>query len=116
MTVSAADLRSGKGSNDENFPVASWIVHPRHRPAILAFYEFVRVADDIADHPGLPEADKLAYLDRLEGSLLGKGASEPEGVALKIALADRALSPRHARDLLTAFRLDVTKRDRKSVV
>lgn len=110
MTVSAADLRSGKGSNDENFPVASWIVHPRHRPAILAFYEFVRVADDIADHPGLPEADKLAYLDRLEGSLLGKGASEPEGVALKIALADRALSPRHARDLLTAFRLDVTKR------
>nr|WP_284701408.1 squalene synthase HpnC [Rhodoplanes tepidamans] len=103
-------MRSGKGSHDENFPVASWIVHPRHRPAILAFYEFVRVADDIADHPGLPEADKLAYLDRLEGSLLGRGASEPEGVALKIALADRALSPHHARDLLTAFRLDVTKR------
>lgn len=110
MTATAADLRSGKGSHDENFPVASWIVHPRHRPAILAFYEFVRVADDIADHPSLPEADKLAYLDRLEGSLLGRGASEPEGVALKIALADRALSPRHARDLLTAFRLDVTKR------
>lgn len=110
MTTTAADLRSGKGSHDENFPVASWIVHPRHRPAILAFYEFVRVADDIADHPTLPEADKLAYLDRLEGSLLGRGASEPEGVALKIALADRALSPRHARDLLTAFRLDVTKR------
>ncbi|RAI45903.1 squalene synthase HpnC [Rhodoplanes roseus] len=103
-------MRSGKGSHDENFPVASWIVHPRYRPAILAFYEFVRVADDIADHPSLPEAEKLAFLDRLEGSLLGRGSSEPQGVALKIALADRALSPRHARDLLTAFRLDVTKR------
>nr|WP_155481062.1 squalene synthase HpnC [Rhodoplanes serenus] len=103
-------MRSGKGSHDENFPVASRLVHPRHRPAILAFYEFVRVADDIADHPTLPEADKLAFLDRLEASLLGIGCSEPQGVALKIVLAENALSPRHARDLLTAFRLDVTKR------
>ncbi|NVO14687.1 MAG: squalene synthase HpnC [Rhodoplanes sp.] len=110
MTGTAAELRSGKGSGDENFPVASWIVHPRYRPAILAFYEFVRVADDIADHPTLAEGEKLALLDRLENSLLGRGSSEPQGVALKIALADRALSPRHARDLLTAFRLDVTKR------
>lgn len=110
MTGTAAELRSGKGSHDENFPVASWIVHPRHRPAILAFYEFVRIADDIADHPTLPEDEKLAFLDRLEHSLLGRGSSEPQGVALKIALADRALTPSHARDLLTAFRLDVTKR------
>lgn len=110
MSVSAAELRSGKGSHDENFPVASRLVHPRYRPAILAFYEFVRVADDIADHPTLPEADKLAFLDRLEASLLGIGCSEPQGVALKIVLAENALSPRHARDLLTAFRLDVTKR------
>ncbi|MTW18586.1 squalene synthase HpnC [Rhodoplanes serenus] len=110
VSVSAAELRSGKGSHDENFPVASRLVHPRHRPAILAFYEFVRVADDIADHPTLPEADKLAFLDRLEASLLGIGCSEPQGVALKIVLAENALSPRHARDLLTAFRLDVTKR------
>jgi squalene synthase HpnC len=110
VTGTAAELRSGKGSGDENFPVASWIVHPRYRPAILAFYEFVRVADDIADHPTLPEGEKLAFLDRLEHSLLGRGSSEPQGVALKIALSDRALTPRHACDLLTAFRLDVTKR------
>lgn len=110
MTGTAAELRSGKGSHDENFPVASWIVHPRHRPVILAFYEFVRIADDIADHPTLPESEKLAFLDRLEHSLLGRSSSEPQGVALKIALADRALTPGHARDLLTAFRLDVTKR------
>src|SRR5262249_34181372 len=49
----AAELRSGKGHHDENFPVASWLIHERHRPAILAFYEFVRVADDIADHSAL---------------------------------------------------------------
>ena len=49
MTTSA-QLRSGKGAADENFPVASWIIQRRHRRVILAFYEFVRVADDIADH------------------------------------------------------------------
>ena len=45
--TSASELRSGKTHRDENFPVASWIIHPRHRALILAFYNFVRTADDI---------------------------------------------------------------------
>jgi len=49
----ASDLRSGKGHRDENFPVASKLIHPRHRDIILAFYDFVRTADDIADHATL---------------------------------------------------------------
>ena len=54
----AAQLRSGKGSGDENFPVASWLVEARHRRPILAFYEFVRIADDISDHAHLsPERE-----------------------------------------------------------
>lgn len=111
MNGNAADLRSGKGSRDENFPVASRLIHPRHRGIILAFYEFVRVADDIADHPTLGQTDKLNHLDRLEESLLEPGpGKEPQGVALNKALAARGLSPGHAQDLLTAFRLDVTKR------
>ena len=47
--TSASELRSGKTHRDENFPVASWIIHPRHRALILAFYNFVRTADDIAE-------------------------------------------------------------------
>src|SRR3569623_16275 len=58
--TTAADLRSGKGSGDENFPVASRLIAPKHRPAIFAFYEFVRVADDIADHATLAPSEKLA--------------------------------------------------------
>lgn len=107
--TSAADLRSGKGHRDENFPVASWIIHPDHRGAILAFYEFVRVADDIADHATLTPPEKLAALDRLEASLLGRSDAEREGVRLRMILAERGLASRHAQDLLTAFRLDVTK-------
>jgi squalene synthase HpnC len=109
MTHDAAALRSGKGHRDENFPVASRLIHPRHRGAILAFYEFVRVADDIADHASLSEPDKLEFLDRLEAGLLGSRDDQPEAVALRTVLRERNLTPRHAQDLLTAFRMDVTK-------
>jgi squalene synthase HpnC len=107
--TTAAELRSGKSHRDENFPVASRLIHPRHRPAILAFYEFVRTADDVADHPSLSERDKLVLLDRLEEGLLGKGKPTDEAGRLRQALIDRDLSPRHAQDLLHAFRLDVSK-------
>jgi squalene synthase HpnC len=107
--TSASELRSGKGHRDENFPVASWIIHPRHRALILAFYNFVRTADDIADHATLGERDKLNYLDLLEAELLGQGGSQPEAVNLRRALAERSMPPRHALDVLTAFRMDVTK-------
>ena len=108
--IDSAQLRSGKGHHDENFPVASWVIRRRHRPVIRAFYEFVRVADDIADHPSLNADDKLAHLDRLEQSLLGRSEAEPEGVALRVALQGRGLSACHAEDVLRAFRQDVTKR------
>jgi squalene synthase HpnC len=75
----------------------------------MAFYEFVRIADDIADHATLPERDKLAHLDRLEASLLGRDDHNASGVVLRTALAERGLSPQHAQDLLKAFRQDVTK-------
>jgi squalene synthase HpnC len=107
--TSASELRSGKTYRDENFPVASWIIHPRHRALILAFYNFVRTADDIADHATLGERDKLNYLDLLEAELLGQGDSQPEAVNLRAALAQRSMPPRHALDVLIAFRMDVTK-------
>jgi squalene synthase HpnC len=90
--TSARELRSGKTHRDENFPVASRIIHPRHRALILAFYNFVRTADDL-----------------LEAELLGQGDSQPEAVNLRRALAERSMPPRHPQDVLIAFRMDVTK-------
>lgn len=105
----AAELRSGKGHRDENFPVASLLISAKHRGPILAFYDFVRTADDIADHPTLDPGEKLAHLDALEAALLGRIEGETVALRLRAALAERGLSPRHALDLLTAFRMDVTK-------
>jgi squalene synthase HpnC len=107
--TSARELRSGKTHRDENFPVASRVIHPRHRALILAFYNFVRTADDIADHSTLGALEKLRLLDLLEAELLGQGDSQPEAVNLRRALAERSMPPRHPQDVLIAFRMDVTK-------
>ncbi|MGA3139990.1 MAG: squalene synthase HpnC [Xanthobacteraceae bacterium] len=108
-TADTADLRSGKGHRDENFPVASFLIHPRYRAPILAFYNFVRTADDIADHPTLAPEKKLALLDRLGGGLTGDNDADAPAVRLRAELAARGLSPKHAQDLLAAFMMDVTK-------
>lgn len=107
--IRVADVLSGKSGSDENFPVASALIAPRHRPAILGFYRFVRAADDIADHATLPPAVKHALLDRLEAGLLGTGPDESEATPLRRALAERGMEPRHALDMLVAFRRDVDK-------
>ena len=49
---------SGKGHKDENFPVASWLLSEQRRGPILAFYRFVRAADDVADHPNSVARDE----------------------------------------------------------
>ena len=107
--TTATDVASGKSHTDENFPVGSKLIAARHRPAILAFYNFVRAADDVADHANLTQAEKLDHLDRLEASVLGRSDAEPVAAPLRAVLAERKLAPRHALDLLQAFRLDVTK-------
>jgi squalene synthase HpnC len=107
--MDASEFRSGKGRHDENFPVASWLIHTRYRAPIFAFYEFVRCADDIADHPSLSAQEKVSLLDRLEQDLLGASDGNAEAAVLRRALAERNMSPQHAQDLLKAFRLDATK-------
>ena len=107
--IHSGELRSGKGAHDENFPVASHLIKRQHRPAILAFYEFVRVADDIADHPNLQVPKKSS------GSIVSNPvcsaavAMNRKGSRLRTILNERGLSPRHAQDLLSAFRQDATK-------
>jgi squalene synthase HpnC len=107
--MTASDFASGKTHRDENFPVASLLIAARHRAPILAFYRFVRAADDVADNPALAPERKLALIDALEATLLGRSEAEADALPLRAALAARGLGPRHALDLLQAFRRDVGK-------
>jgi len=105
----ATSLQSGKSHRDENFPVASFLIAPRFRAPILAFYRFVRFADDIADHAGAAPEEKLRLLEEMRATLAGEAEASPEGAALRRICAERGLPRRHALDLLEAFRRDVTK-------
>jgi squalene synthase HpnC len=106
---SVAELQSGKGHNDENFPVASFLIAPQYRAPVMAFYKFVRAADDVSDNPTAAPQEKLDLLEQMRLSLVGESDSIPEGVALRSILKERQLSAVHALDLLEAFRRDCTK-------
>jgi farnesyl-diphosphate farnesyltransferase len=101
---------SGKSRHDENFPVGSRLIARKYRDPIHCYYTFARNADDIADSPTLAAEDKIARLDIMEDVLLGRRPSgSPSAAALRSSLARTGVSPRHATDLLIAFRQDAIK-------
>lgn len=106
--IDIAETSSGKGHRDENFPVASVLIAPRYRAPIMAFYNFVRAADDISDHATLSGDEKIELLDRLDAALTGRGPEEAVAAALREECRARSLDVQHARDLLVAFKRDVT--------
>ena len=96
----------------ENFPVASALMPKRLRIPVALIYRFARAADDIADEGDAPPAARLQALDRFERALdrIGAGRPPPEPPFGDLAAAvDRhALPLALLRDLLSAFRQDVT--------
>lgn len=100
-------LASGKGHGDENFPVASWLVRPDARGPIMAYYDFARMADDIADHETAAADEKLRLLAAMRAGLDGDGPAEAMALA-RVARA-RGLDLVHARDLIAAFEQDCVK-------
>ncbi|GAC1341764.1 MAG: squalene synthase HpnC [Acetobacteraceae bacterium] len=109
--MTSVETWSGKDRDAENFPVGSVLIRPALRPHVHAFYQFARNADDVADSPTLAPDDKIARLDHMEAVLLGQRTEgSPSGTLLRASLAETGVTPRHAQDLLIAFRQDATKR------
>jgi len=94
----------------ENFPVASLLVPRALRPHVCAVYAFARRADDFADEPrfaGRRKARLIAWERRLSAAANGD-ARHPVFVALGHTIRTHALPVEPLRDLLSAFRQDVT--------
>jgi phytoene/squalene synthetase len=94
---------------EEDFPRSARLLPARLRPHVTAFYDFVRLADSIADDPDLEREVKLAHIDSLERTLLkGEGSAVWLRPALRLhaSLADTGIPPVHARQVLHAFRRD----------
>ncbi len=108
-TPDDADLRSGKGRRDENFPVGSALIARHLRRHVHAYYDFVRAADDVSDSPELSADDKIRRLDTMEAALRGvAGAHSTSAARLRPTLAQTGLAPELATDLLIAFRRDAS--------
>lgn len=101
-------------SHYENFPVASLLLPRPMREPVSVVYAFARTADDLADEGSDDESTRLARLDeygrRLEAASVGKPPPDPVFVALADVLEERKLPAALFRDLLSAFRQDVTTR------
>ena len=97
----------------ENFPVASLLLPRRLRDPVAAIYTFAREADDLADEGELAPSERLARLDThermLESAVEGRPPAAPTFVALADVFTRHRLSVQPFRDLLTAFRMDVTR-------
>jgi hydroxysqualene synthase len=101
---------SGKGPQDENFPVGSVLISRRFREPMHRYYAFARNADDIADSSVLSPEEKLFRLGVMEEVLLGhRSAGAPSATALRASLAQTGVTAQHATDLLIAFRQDAVK-------
>jgi squalene synthase HpnC len=92
----------------ENFPVASWLVPARLRPAVATLYRFARYADDVADEGDAPAVERLHELAALDRALTDPQAEHPLVRPLLPHLAALPEGLEDCRALLSAFRQDVT--------
>ncbi len=112
-TLAVSGANSVSVDHYENFPVASWLVPPRLRGAVVAIYAFARSADDIADEGDAPPDERLAALDHYVAMLdlieRGEQPLEPPFPSLAREIRAHALPLAPLRALLSAFRQDVVK-------
>ncbi len=97
----------------ENFPVASFLLPKHLRHPIEVIYAFARSADDFADEGDLSAPERIGLLEKYEAELDNIGLNRTADSALFRDLAavikNHALPLQLFRDLLDAFKQDVTK-------
>ena len=107
-----AETPSGKGAEDENFPVGSFLIPAALRPHVANYYAFARAIDDIADNPDLSADERILRLNAFEAAVRGYQGYEAgyeKAHACRRSLEACGVAVAHAADLCTAFRLDAKK-------
>ena len=100
-------------SHYENFPVASRLLPKHLRQPIAVIYAFARRADDFADEGNLSNEERIAALDDFSEKLdlieEGNNVEDTTFIALADVIEQHQLPISLFHDLLTAFKMDVTK-------
>ncbi|MCB0278662.1 MAG: squalene synthase HpnC [Calditrichaeota bacterium] len=107
-------------SHYENFPVGSILLPSEQRPHVFAIYAFARIADDIADHPGLKASEKIEQLaafkatfDRRENYFNQR--DHLLCLAVNHSIETMKLSRQYFYDLLDAFKQDIEKNEYRTL-
>lgn len=98
-------------SHYENFPIG-WFIPKLARRYVYAVYAFARTADDFSDET-LYEGERIQRLDEFERLLdeaVQGRAEQPLFIAVAETLQKTGIPHKLLKNLLTAFRLDVTKK------
>ena len=96
----------------ENFPVASRLIPAALRSHVHIFYLCVRAADDVADDGDLSAERKMELLTEMDEALQGNRASNDItqfAVDHRVGAEQTGVPVDHARHVLQAFMMDVTK-------
>ena len=97
----------------ENFPVASFLLPARLRPAVHAIYTFARSADDIADEGEATPTQRLQalqeYDDQLDLIEQHKLPTHRQFIILQEIITQFQLPVTPLRQLLSAFKQDIVK-------
>ena len=108
-----ADCLALARSHYENFPVASRLLPKHLRQPIAVIYAFARRADDFADEGNLSDDQRISALtdfgNKLEQIEQGQVVDDPTFLALADVIKQHQLPISLFHDLLTAFKMDVTK-------
>jgi squalene synthase HpnC len=98
----------------ENFPVASFLLPAPLRRPVEVIYAFARSADDFADEGDVPDAARLASLERYDRELdaIEGGRAPSPGLFTDLSgvIAEHGLPIGLFHDLIDAFKQDVGKK------
>lgn len=98
-------------SHYENFPVVSFFVPKELQKDIAVIYWFARTADDLADEGESSSSERTReldlFLDRFNATLSGDYVTEIDA-ALHSTIVTRELEPQLFKDLISAFKQDIT--------
>ncbi|MBC27292.1 MAG: squalene synthase HpnC [Rhodospirillaceae bacterium] len=110
-SLTTAETPSGKGPDDENFPVGSIFLPASLRPHVAIFYAYARAIDDVADNPLLTPIEKVQRLEGFEDAVRGKNDDPAfqKGHAIRKSLIECGVTVQHCCDLIIAFKQDATK-------
>ena len=108
-----AECLNMASSHYENFPVASRLLPKDLRKPIAVIYTFARRADDYADEGELTDDERINALNdfssKLEQIEQGEFVDDSTFIALADVIQQHNLPLSLFHDLLTAFKMDVSK-------